>query len=254
MRELPSDIKFGQKYTILITHYDIRITKMVLSGVDAGAVIQGAAVAVVLVGIVGLYLDRMSTISSNIESMSESVGSIDDEVSAVDLADMEKDLTKMISKVEFMANGLGNGSRPPTGEGTVYTELDETELTVGISYVTTHPNSHTTYIDSETQQEDDSYDGPETVVEFEFDEELNMRALGDRLGDDDELASIENELFSREIGFTVSSPFEFTIHFPTGDADIVADFIPRYLKRIDKHIDTHRERKESFESQIEDGL
>lgn len=220
---------------------------------DAAAIVQGVAAAVVLVGLVGLYLDRMSSISSNIESLSESVDSLNDEVSAVNLADMERDLTRMISKVEFVANGLAENSTPPTGQGTVYTELDDTGLTVGISYVTTQPRSHGSQT-ATTEGTSAGDGGPETVVEFEFDEEINMRALGDRLEDDDSVAEAAERLFGREIAFEPSSPFEFVVHFPTDDGDAVAEFLPQYLDRVDEHVDAHRAKKQSFESRIEDGL
>lgn len=223
---------------------------MASDAIALGPVVQGVVIALAIIAIAVIYFDRLSSISKDISSVAESTSSIEDEITSVELPDMERTLVKL----DYALEQRGASSDLPTGEGTIYHKLPENDIEVGISYVTTHPESHGHYFDVETGEIDESYDGPEAVLEFEFGEEINMQGIFDRLNANDELGQVESEVFEREVGVRPISPFEVRVHFPTNDYEKISEFLPRYLEAIDSTLSEIREEKNEIESLFKENL
>lgn len=223
---------------------------------NVSAAVQAVIISVAILSIAIIYFDKISSISKDISKMAGSVNEIEGEVSSVELHEMEQTLTKTFTKIDYIVDQQSvhkNGQQSmPTGSGTVYTKLEQTEIEVGISYVTTHPESKAQYHNLESDEIDNiDYDGPEIVIEVEFDEEINMQGLLDKLSADEDVVDLELEYIGREIGAKPTSPFELVFHIPTGDFETVSEFMPEYLCVVDKNISELRDEKSEIETMME---
>lgn len=212
--------------------------------IEPAAVVQGVVVAVTVLGLSVVYFDRLSRISHNVGEMTESVASIEDEVTAVDLTRMERTLTKLDYTLDRRGEDVVH-----SGEGTVFHTLERTGTEVGISYVTTHPAAREDDVGKAVGRE---RDGPEVVVKVEFEDEVNVQALFDRLEADERLA--EPDCLDGAVGVVPTSPFELVFRFPTDDHDTVAALLPEYLDVVDEHLADTAAETERIEARFEEQL
>lgn len=223
---------------------------LLLLQIETGAIIQGVVAAVVVLGAAIVYFDRISSLSSSLERLTNSVEAIEEDVAAVELTQMERTLTKL----DYAMDQTQEDSGFPSGEGTVYHELDKTGRKVGVSYVTTHPDKQAAEIPEETEIAQENFEGRLTEIKTEFEDEVNMQALHDRIINNDEMAKIERKIVGFEVTMRINSPFEFTIKIPSTDGELIGEFVNEYLSKIDAILYDIETTTENVESEIEKSL
>lgn len=211
--------------------------------VATGEIVQGVVVAVAVVGAAVVYFDRLSHLSHDIRSMSESIDNIEEQALGVDLQEMEKSITK----VEYAITQNNEQQGVHGGKNTVYHTLSRTGIEVAISYGTTH------YDGEEDALMRDEWDVA-TVVDLEFNEQINSMALADELSTDEEITEFDKEKFGAEVGMTSQTPYEVRLYIPTEDLDKIADWLPTFLDRIDFHLDNIRDKTDEFDRKIGNNL
>lgn len=215
--------------------------------IEPAAVVQGVVVAVTVLGLSVVYFDRLSKISHNVGEMTEAVASIENEVTAVDLTRMERTLTKL----DYTLDRRGDDALH-AGEETVFHTLERTGTEVGISYVTTHPAARGDEIGLDAEAVGLERDGPEVVVKVEFEDEVNVQALFDKLGGDERVAG--GDRFDAGVDVAPASPFEVVFRFPTDDYDTAASLLAKYLDVIDEFLAETAAEKERIEARFEEKL
>lgn len=93
-----------------------------------------------------------------------------------------------------------------------------------------------------------------TYIRIEFDDRIRSKAVTDKLVSDQELSSLEKELFGYQCGFNALSPIEVEFSIPSADYSKIADWIPKSLEKIDQYHCEFEEEAKEFDTVIESAL
>lgn len=277
--------------------------------INLGAIIQGVVAAVAIISVAVIYFDRLSSMSHQMERVADSVDSVENEISSVNLEDMEK----AIWRISF-----SEGEDPPPGNSVEH-KLEESDVNVTISLASEQAQPSTVKslhkqvasairnegldyclgssrgdiiqkylsvehggidldefefgaveeIETEDSESDDENDTEHTeveveetslnvkikpgdviVVNFEFDEQINTRAVVGLMNTDEELAKKEKELFGHEGIFSATSPYELTYSIACGDFDKIAEVIEQMVEYMDEYNQAHEQMVEDFDSAV----
>ena len=216
--------------------------------VDPSAIIQGAGTALAIVALVALYIDRMSKISNNLETISDSIADVNDDIRRVDLKSMEKTTNKLESFLDAELQQSYSGRSRTGGENSVRYDLDQNDIEAIISWVG-DPDWHAGL---RTRSE---YDGSEMVFEVKFDQELDTQAIVGRLESVESLHQYESENFDdTPARLLADSPYQISCAIPSSDMDEAGDYISILIDEIDDQISFIRESSELFDESVEKSL
>jgi len=216
--------------------------------VETGAIIQGLITATIVVGLIVLYVDRMSNISNNLEDISASISQVNDDIRKVDLKSMEKTTNKLETFLEAELQQRYSGTTRTNGQNSVKYTLDSNDIDTTISWVG-DPDWHSGL------RSKDTHDKDETVFEIKFDKELDTQAITGRLITDENFAEFEENMFDGTPSrLLADSPYQISCAVPTSDIDEVGEYVGELVQKIDQHITFIRKNSEKFDKNIEQAL
>lgn len=212
-------------------------------------VVQGLVTALVVIALVVLYVDRMSTISHNLDNISSSMEKVHEDIQEVDLKKMETTNNKLETFLDAqLKSGYQQQAAFTGGQNSVEYELPRSEISVTVSYVGS-PEWHAGL------KSLDGYDGDETIFEIKFNEEVNTQGVVGMLVSDRELSEREYELFGdANTRLSAHSPYLITSSVPSGDLGMVSKWVEITLNKTDEKISEIRELNEEFDTEVIDQL
>lgn len=214
--------------------------------VQVNAVIQGVVAAGAILGLVVLYIDRMSTISKNLEQLTDTLAGVEDEVRQVDLKEMEKTSNKLETYLNMeLNNNYGPNGGANGGPNSVIVPLDELEMRATVSYVG-DPDWH-----AGISAHEDLDGVTETIFRIEFNEEVDTHGLVGLLTGDDKLAEAEQNTFGEgATRFSADSPYLVTCSVPTDDLGEISDWIAEVLESCTRHIKRMTDHRAEFDNEV----
>jgi len=211
--------------------------------IETGALIQGVSAAVAIIALMVVYFDRMSSVSNDISTISDSIDNVHSDIQEVDLKHMERTTNKLETFLEAELTKAYNGRETTGGQNSVRHTLSESEIGVTISYVG-NPQWHTGLRDADN--------GDEIVFEVKFDEEVDTQGLVGLLVRDENLAERDRELFaSDDPRITADSPFQISASVPTEDMEIAGKWIQQLIESTDQNIRYIRNQQSKFDETVE---
>lgn len=221
---------------------------MLILTISVGPVIKGLVAAGAVIGLVALYVDRMSKISKNLDSLTDSIDEVHSDVSQVDLKHIEKTNNKLETYLDAeLQNQYAGGNGRTRGQQSVYFEFDDLNFGATVSYVG-DPSWHAGLT------EHDDHDGSEIVFEIEFDEEVNTQGVIGMLANDDGLTEEEKNFFnsSCQPRMQSHSPYMVSVATPTGDMSKAAEWAKIIVNEIEEKISKIRDYNAKFDQEMGD--
>ena len=218
---------------------------------DTNAIIQGIIAALVPLAVIVFYLDRMSSVSQNLESISNSMKDVHGDLQSVDLKDMEKTTNKLETflDAELQNRFTGRQNVVTGGQNSVVHRLNDLDIDVTVSYVG-DPDWHAGLRNHE------EWDGEETIFNIEFDEEVDTQGLVGLLSQSGHLEKVEQQLFDAEFPsrMRADSPFQVSVAVPTSDLKEVSVWISEMLDEVESDIQQMRKLRRDFDENVADEL
>lgn len=219
-------------------------------------IIKGLGSALVFLTLVAFYMDRMSTISNNLEKISDSMEKVHDDIQEVDLKKMETTSNKIETFVEAQLHNQFQQSQQQQaatqsfsgGQNSVEYQLPSAGIPVTISYVGS-PEWHVG-LNAHSDVE-----GNETMFEIKFQEEVNTQGVVGKLTNDPALTAKERQLFGdNPTRLSAHSPYLITTSVPSEDLDDASRWADIILDKIDEKICDIRNLNENFDKKVEKRL
>lgn len=213
---------------------------------EVGAIVQGTVIAIAIIGLLVVYFDRMSTMSNNIGSLSNSIENVHEDIQEVDLKHMERTTNKLETFLEAELSAAYNGRNSTGGQNSVQHTLDQSDLSVVISYVG-NPEWHAGL----TQGDADD----EIVFQVKFDEEVDTQGLVGLLTRDRGLIEKDKELFNDDDPrITADSPFQMSAAVPTEDMDMAGEWVEVLVDSIDENVCYIRKQQNQFDKVLDERI
>jgi len=208
-----------------------------------GAIVQGVVIAIAIIGLLVIYFDRMSTMSSNIGALSDSIENVHEDIQEVDLKHMERTTNKLETFLEAELSAAYNGRSSTGGQNSVRHTLDKSEVGIVISYIG-NPEWHAGLREGEV-------DG-EIVFEVKFDEEVDTQGLVGLLTQDNQLTEKDRELFQgADPRVTADSPFQISAAVPTENMELAGKWADSLVDCIDENLCYIRNQQNQFDKALD---
>ena len=205
-----------------------------------------ATIVVVGLSLVGLgiaFYQQISTLSNNLEDISNSLETVEQDVQKVDLKGMEKAVLRL----------AWDSETAHTGQNSVTHHLEMSEMDVTVSLASERPSS-SIYKTLENSAAPGIDRSDMTVLNFEFSDRVNTRSVVSKINTDQEIANLEEEIFGHEGIFSSTSPYEFIYVTAKADWDELADFTIYILEKIDKYNVEFEDESLQFDRALEERL
>lgn len=221
-----------------------------------GPMIKGLVSALAFLSLVALYIDRMSTVSNNLEDISDSMEKVHEDIQAVDLKKMETTSNKIETFVDAQLHSRfqqNQQQQPATqnysgGQNSVEYQLPSSGIPVTISYVGS-PDWHIGL------KSHSNVEGNETMFEIKFQEEVNTQGVVGKLTNDPGLTAKERKLFGDDpTRLSAHSPYLITSSVPSEDMDDASIWANIILDKMDEKICEIRNLNETFDKEVEKRL